>query len=119
MAYASPQSGEWEVFVESVPAGHGKWQISTRGGAQPIWRRDGTELFYKSADNKIMAVPVRGGASFEAGAPKELFPVDTIGLNYARRQYAVSPDGQRFLVNVNFDNNGPMVLLQNWLNSPK
>ena len=119
MAYVSRQSGEWQVFVESIPAGHGKWQISTRGGAQPIWRRDGTELFYKSPDNKIMAVPVRPGANFEAGAPKELFPVDTVGLNNVRRQYAVSPDGQRFLVNLAADDNGPMVLLQNWLSSTK
>jgi dipeptidyl aminopeptidase/acylaminoacyl peptidase len=119
LAYAARQSAEWEVFVESVPAGHGKWQISTHGGAQPIWRRDGTELFYKSTENKIMAVPVRGGANFEAGAPKELFPVGTPGLNNVRRQYAVSPDGQRFLVNLGADDNGPMFLLQNWLNSTK
>jgi Tol biopolymer transport system component len=80
MAYASRQSGDWQVFVESVPAGHGKWQISTRGGAQPIWRHDGTELFYKSEDDKIMAVPVRPGANFAAGAPQGTVPGSDPGV---------------------------------------
>src|SRR6516164_2818265 len=47
MAYAADESGSWEVFVQSVPAGRGKWQMSNHGGAQPVWRRDVKELFYK------------------------------------------------------------------------
>jgi len=115
MAYVSAESGRYEVFVQPVPAGQGKWQISTHGGAQPIWRRDGKELFYKSADSKIVAVPVKVGASFEAGIPEELFPVSTVGLIRYRRQYSVSPDGQRFLVNLRVDEHPQTVLLQNWL----
>jgi len=116
MAYVSAESGSLEVFVQPIPAGHGKWQISTQGGAQPVWRRDGKELFYKSADSKIVAVPVKIGATFEAGVPKELFPVSTTGLFNIRRQYSVSPDGQRFLVNVRVDEHPQTILLQNWLN---
>jgi len=49
------------VYVQSFPAGNGKWQVSTNGGVQPRWRRDGKELFYLGLDRKLMAVPVRGG----------------------------------------------------------
>jgi hypothetical protein len=66
--------------VQPVPPGHGKWQVSTKGGTQPVWRQDGKELFYWSGDRKIVAVPVKSGAQFEAGVPKELFSVSTIGL---------------------------------------
>jgi serine/threonine protein kinase/Tol biopolymer transport system component len=114
MAYASAESGRFEVFVQPVPAGHGKWQVSTRGGAQPVWRQDGKELFYKSADSKIVAVSVKAGAAFEAGIPKELFPIRTAGVSQVRRQYSVSPDGQRFLVNMPVDER-PRTILQNWL----
>jgi len=118
MAYLSEESGRFEVYVQPVPTGHGKWQICTRGGTQPVWRRDGKELFYRSADGKIMAVPVTlpvAGGSFEAGIPKELFPISTTGLPQIRRQYTVSPDGQRFLVNQTVDEHPQIVLLQNWL----
>lgn len=90
MAYASAESGRYEVYVQPVPAGHGKWPISTHGGVQPVWGRDGKELYYKSTD-KIVAVPVKIGASFEAGAPKELFAVSAYGLSSFRRQYSVTP----------------------------
>jgi eukaryotic-like serine/threonine-protein kinase len=115
MAYASEESGNWEVFVQPVPAGHGKWQVSTRGGAQPMWRRDGKELFYL-ANSKIFAVPVKIGESFEAGVPKELFTISSLrGQPQVRRHYTVSPDGQRFLVNVTVSDHPRTILLQNWL----
>jgi eukaryotic-like serine/threonine-protein kinase len=79
MAYVSVESVPPEVFVQSIPPGRGKVQISTHGAAQPVWRRDGKELFYLSADNKIVAVPVKMGATFEAGVPKELFQVYVTG----------------------------------------
>jgi len=69
MAYVSEESGKDEVYVQSIPAGHGKWQISSKGGAQPAWRRDGKELFYLSADDKIVTVPIKLGTSFEPGIP--------------------------------------------------
>ena len=115
IAYASNESGEYQVAVQSYPAGHGKWQVSINGGAQPVWSQDGKELFYKSLDNKLMTVPVKTGTTFEAGVPKELFPVITWGTAWFRRQYSVTPDGQRFLVNVRVDAHPQTFLLQNWL----
>ena len=68
IAYVSDESGREQVYVQSFPEHGGKWQISNGGGEQPLWRRDGRELFYLSGDRKLMAVEVKGDANkFEAG----------------------------------------------------
>ena len=54
VAYASNETGKWEIYVASFPDARLKRQISTSGGEQPRWRRDGKELFYISSDEKIM-----------------------------------------------------------------
>jgi len=97
IAYISDESKQRnEVYVQSFPPTGIKRQISTTGGFEPRWRNDGRELFYIAEDGKLMAVPVKTGATFEFGSPSALFepPVpqgpDTPG-------YEVSPDGQRFL----------------------
>ena len=76
VAYTSDESipGQYQIYVQSFPAGAGKFQISTgAAGSQPRWRRDGKELFYVAADGKLMAVEVKTAPKFEAGAPKALF----------------------------------------------
>ncbi len=96
IAYRSTESGAAEVYVQSYPPAEGKWQISTGGGQEPQWSRDGKELFYLSGA-KLMVVDVRtGGASFEAGRPRELFEM-LIPSETRRNRFVVSPDGQRFL----------------------
>jgi serine/threonine protein kinase/Tol biopolymer transport system component len=118
IAYASNETGNMEIYVSSFPSGNGKWQVSIAGGQEPRWRQDGKELFYLSADGKMMAVAVKPGASFEAGSPVALFQTH-------RRQpvsaqdffsYDVSSDGQRFLVltKVNDPNPAPLSVLLNW-----
>src|SRR5262249_45170479 len=71
--YASDESGHEEVYVQSFPKLGSKVLVSVGGGAQPIWRGDGRELYYLSPGGKLMAVPVRLGAEFRAGAPEPLF----------------------------------------------
>lgn len=68
IAYTSDESGQSQIYVQSFPAGAGKFQISAGGGNQPRWRRDGKELFYIAADGKLMAVEVKTAPTFEAGA---------------------------------------------------
>jgi hypothetical protein len=104
IAYTSNESGpdQYQVYVQSFPAGAGKFQVSTgAGGTQPRWRRDGKEIFYIAADGKIMAVDVKTAPKFEAGAPKALFdPRMAIGgPAYTYFRYDVTADGKRFLVN--------------------
>ncbi|HUA62427.1 MAG TPA: protein kinase, partial [Verrucomicrobiae bacterium] len=73
MAYGFDAFGQEQIFVESIPAGKIRRQISTDGGDWPIWRRDGKELFYRQG-TKLMAVPIRlTETSVESGKPQELF----------------------------------------------
>jgi Tol biopolymer transport system component len=97
LAYASDESGRYEVYVRPFPGHGGKWQISAAGGGQPVWNRNGKEIFYVSADNKLMVVDVKTDSGFEAGTPKALFDVHL--KSATGWKYDISPDGQRFLAN--------------------
>ncbi|MGA2345562.1 MAG: protein kinase [Candidatus Sulfotelmatobacter sp.] len=117
-AYASNESGKWEIYVTSFPDARGRWQVSSGGGEQPRWRGDGKELFYLSSDGKMMAAPVTTGAHFDAGTPVILFqstPRQPI-LVYDLFVYDVSRDGQRFLINtqVKQASTTPMSVVLNW-----
>ncbi|HVN92166.1 MAG TPA: protein kinase [Terracidiphilus sp.] len=99
VAYSSTETGRNEIYVQTFPQQTGKWQISASGGTDPMWRRDGKELFFLTPDQKLMAVDVNTGAgTFQAGIPKELFQTQTIPPWYWRNIYAPSADGQRFLM---------------------
>ena len=118
VAYASNESGKWEIYVTSFPDAHGKWQVSNGGGDQPRWRGDGKELFYLAADGKIMAVPVKEGANFNSGAPVALFQANQRAPVATSEQlaYDVTQDGQRFLINTHVKNGEtqPMTVVLNW-----
>ena len=117
MAYSSDQSGRWEVYVgEFPPRGARGTPVSNNGGNWPQWRRDGRELFYRAADQRLMAVTVRTDAGFSASAPRALFTLRTRkGGARTERVYAASTDGQRFLVNVTReDAPSPVSVFLNW-----
>ena len=80
VAYASDESGAFEVYVQSFPGGGSKRPVSSGGGAEPRWRADGRELFYVSADRRLMAVPTTIGPEFEAGKPDALFTMNVRDL---------------------------------------
>ena len=105
IAYASDESGRFEVYVGAFPSGAALSPISPSGGMQPEWRSDGRELFYISSDGKLMAVPVTAeGGAFTAGVPRALFDVDLPEPTAPYPgDYAVSMDGQRFLLNTLVD----------------
>jgi len=100
IAYASNESGRNEVYVQSFPEPHGKFQLSNGGGSFPEWGPGGRELFYVSPDFKLMAVSLKlGDNSVEPSAPRELFKLpatDPANIN----PYDTAADGQRFLVRV-------------------
>ena len=116
IAYASNETGSWEIYVSPFPSVNGKWQVSQRGGQEPRWRGDGKELFFLAPDGQLMAAPVSVGASLEAGSPVELFHthrrphVSSTDIF----SYDVTSDGQKFLINTKLDNpkfTPPSVLL--------
>ena len=110
IAYASNETGRWEVFVESFPPSGSRSQVSTDGGSQPLWRRDGRELFFLAPDRKLMAVPVTTGATFTRGIPRSLFET-RMRPTYAPYpvNYDATPDGQRFLMDSVRPGTGPNI----------
>jgi dipeptidyl aminopeptidase/acylaminoacyl peptidase len=115
IAYRSNESGRPEVYVQSFPPGSGKWQVSTAGGVEPSWRRDGKELFYL-AGTKLMAVETKTeGSSFEAGLPKALLEAPRLGPS-GRNRYVAAPDGRRFLFvsSLEATSSRPFVVVLNW-----
>jgi hypothetical protein len=116
LAYASDESGELQVYVQPFPTTGEKRQISPDGGSEPRWRRDGNELFYLASSGKLTSVAIPGGDAFKAGAPKELFEVRVpLTGNPYRTNYAVTADGQRFLVNTRIeDAPSPVNVIVNW-----
>jgi serine/threonine-protein kinase len=97
LAYASGESGKTEIYVRPFPKLDGKWKISTDGGTEPVWSRDGRELFYRNND-KMMVVSVAAGASFAAGLPQLLFERRYQFSGTAVSGYDASPDGKSFLM---------------------
>ena len=110
---------EREVYVADFPDRRRVVRVSPSGGLQPRWRADGRELFYLAPDLRLMAVPIQLAPTPTVGEPAPLFEVRTHRGYYAalgtRAQYAVAPDGQRFLVNVaQADLRRRFMVLLNW-----
>jgi serine/threonine-protein kinase len=99
LAYASNESGNYEVYVRPFPGPGGKWQISTEGGGFPKWSRNGKELFYRAQDSKLMvAAYTASGDSFVAGKPQLWSPGQFVDLGPFYNSFALHPDGKRFAV---------------------
>ena len=102
-----------DIFVQPFPGSGGRIPISSEGGAQPRWGRDGRQIFYIAPDRKLMAVqfdPKKGSA----GAPRVLFQTRVVAPVFLTFQYDVSPDG-RFLINSFASNSSsPLTLLSGW-----
>src|SRR5262245_16314709 len=119
LAFATTETGNYEVFVQPLHQPGAKRPISTGGGRQPQWRRDGRELFFVTNDRKLYAVDVRPGPTYEFGTPRLLFtiPSNTISV---RNSYVPSRDGQRFLVNESLDTAVPPInVVVNWAAAAK
>ena len=114
-AYTSNESGRVEVYVQTLPLSDRKWQVSTSGGYEPRWRGDGREIYYLSADRKLMAVSAGAGPSFDV--PKMLFQTGVpAGVSANRTHYDASRDGRRFLVNTQSGDPSPtpITVVLNW-----
>jgi hypothetical protein len=119
VAYQSNETGRFEVYVRSFPAGGVAIPISTAGGVYARWSRDGNELYYVAPDATMMAVPIRRTqTTLSADSPVALFKTRRVGggvnvIGYGH-QYDVAPDG-RFLINVEPESNPrPITLVWNW-----
>ena len=99
IAYGSDQSGKREIYIRSFPDGTGLRRVSSNGGTQVRWRKDGKELFYVEGDS-LMGVPVATTPTLTIGTPKKLFSDGSLRFNEAGSwlNYDVTSDGQRFVL---------------------
>jgi len=98
IAFSSDDSGQPEIYVQAFPIPKQRWPVSAKGGSDPKWRRDGRELFYISADRKLMAIPVTPGEVPAFGAPVALFGEVAFDSIREGTAYDVSADGRHFLI---------------------
>jgi serine/threonine-protein kinase len=95
MAYTSDESGQYEVYVKPYPELSGAWAISTNGGEEPIWSRDGKSLYYRNGDTWL-EVPISFDPNFSMGTPRVV--LEGPYINVPGRSYDLSADGSKFLV---------------------
>ena len=110
LAYASEQSGRWEVYVQALGGERGRWQISNGGGGDPRWRADGRELYFYTPPDRLSVVEVTPGAVPRFSAPRELFRQEPF------ESYDVTPDGQRLVAlrSADSDRDRPLTLVTSW-----
>ena len=125
IAYSSDHSGIDQVYVEPYPGPGARHQVSIDGGTQPLWSRDGKEMFFTDADqtasadfHKLFVVEVKTSPTFDAGIPHPLPAM--VRLTVPLRGYDVSADGQRFLTVRDLESAAQapathMIVVQNWI----
>lgn len=124
LAYASSESGEFEIYCTRYPDGNGKWQVSTRGGTRPQWSADGTRLFFQSRGDKpddeptIQVVDVSTEPTIQFGLPSQAFPMVKLG-----RDWFVAPDATALVTTLELDSTEQIrisiSLVQNWASTLK
>jgi serine/threonine-protein kinase len=119
LAYASDESGRYEVYVRPFPGPGSKWQISSEGGLQPVWARSGHEIFYRDAD-KMMAVAVETEPAFRPAKPALLFEGKFSRPEFPTPRYDISPDARRFVMLQDVTSWPPQIhVVQNWFEELK
>ena len=115
IAWSSTESGRKEIYVGSFPEAGRRWQVSTGGGSEARWRGDSQELFFRSPTDEIMSVEMNSsGEALRIGRTESLFQAPLAA--FPNWDYAVTADGQRFLLNTRIDDDAatPLRLIVNW-----
>jgi Tol biopolymer transport system component len=114
IAYASAESGKYEVYVAPFPHGEGKWQVSNGNALTPVWRRDSKELYYLSVSGAVYATEIGEQENeLQMGTAKLLFRTNLAPMGMV---YDAAADGQSFVVQVTGENSqAPMNLETNWM----
>ncbi|MDH5643043.1 MAG: protein kinase, partial [Gemmatimonadota bacterium] len=113
LAYKSDESGVAEIYVRPFPEGEGRWQISVGGGSEPLWARNGRELFYRSTGGDMISVPVLAGPNFRTGPPQVLFSTNPYLVDGNATSYDITPDGSRFLM-IKKPGEESLIVVVNW-----
>ncbi len=116
LAYASDESGRYEVYVQAFPDAKDRWTISIEGGSQPRWTPNGRELLYLQGDGTLMSVPIETAPSFVKGVAVPLFKTGLTGVDGYRLEFVPSADGKRILVStpINEGDRPAITVVLNW-----
>jgi serine/threonine-protein kinase len=99
LAYVSNETGVLEVYLRPFPnANDGKWAVSTAGGLNPLWSRDGKELFYRNGQGDLVAVEMTANGAPPIGRQHVLFSALPYTGEATHRSYDITPDGRRFVM---------------------
>jgi dipeptidyl aminopeptidase/acylaminoacyl peptidase len=127
LAFASRESGDWEIYVRPFPnVQEGRWVVSRGGGVSPMWAHSGREVFYISPAGEMMVATVEtGDGSFHVAERRVLFdlPAGTV-RSPLTTPYDITPDDQRFIMVRLIDSAvarqpAPLILVENWLEEVK
>jgi serine/threonine-protein kinase len=126
LAYESFENDRVEIWVRPFPdVNGGKWPVSNGVGSQPLWARNGKELFFIDASGALMSVAVEGQSHPVFGTAAKVLNKSYVWSipTFAGRQYDISPDGQRFLMFKGRSNEsstvGSVTIVQNWFEELK
>ena len=103
VAYSARKAGRFEIYVQAFPLTGSTWPISADGGLEPRWRDDGRELYFISPDQHIVAAAVDGSSgTMRTVSTHSLFQIQITRADRpdTMNHFAVTPNGQRFLVAV-------------------
>jgi Tol biopolymer transport system component len=121
LAYASDESGRFEVYIRTFPDATATWRVSVDGGADPKWNANGRELFFVGGDRQMMAASVFTSPSLRASSPKPLFDthLEMVWMD-TRNHYDVTPDGRRFVIlrPESDRRTAPFAVIGNWQRHP-
>ncbi len=99
LAYASDESGTFEVYVRPFPnVATARWQVSTAGGSAPLWSHSGKELFFRNNKADLVSAEIRTTPTFSVGEQRVLFSLASFTFAGPVQVYAVAPDDKRFLM---------------------
>jgi serine/threonine-protein kinase len=116
LAYTSNQSGSYEVWVRPFPGPGAPVPVSSGGGHDPVWSRDGTEVFYRNGP-KILSARVVPGTTFRVDAPRVLFENEPYAGSIAVRSYEIAPDGRFVMIEnepTDHTTQASIVVIRNW-----
>jgi eukaryotic-like serine/threonine-protein kinase len=122
VAYASNETGQFEIYVLSFPDSSVKRRISINGGDRPVWRGDGMELFYVMPGGELMAAPMKANPGLEVGAAKRILGAVSLEPSsvVTWTNYDVAAEGQQFLaaISVKRTSPAPITIIMNWFPQP-
>jgi serine/threonine-protein kinase len=115
IAYASDESGPWQVYVRPFPGLGSRISISVEGGEFPVWSRDGSRLYYVANGQVLMAAPITTSPAFVTGPREKVYDGDVyFGISAGHPNYDVAPNGRGFLFLKPAGGEARLIVTANW-----